>query len=96
MEQTVEHIRINLNKELWKIDYSIGVAKHIRENITVGNNDKGNSAERQNNNNKDNNREGLMGYNGDITQYLEEKGYTWEQLDEDSIKFKHDNEFRNR
>ena len=61
MEQTVEHIRINLNKEL-KIDYSIGVAKHIRENITVGNNDKGNSAERQNNN-KDNNREGLMGYN---------------------------------
>ena len=94
MEQTAEHIRINLNKEL--IDYSIGVAKHIRENITVGNNDKGNSAERQNNNNKDNNREGLMGYNGDITQYLEEKGYTWEQLDEDSIKFKHDNEFRNR
>ena len=61
MEQTAEHIRINLNKEL-KIDYSIGVAKHIRENITVGNNDKGNSAERQNNN-KDNNREGLMGYN---------------------------------
>ena len=62
MEQTAEHIRINLNKELWKIDYSIGVAKHIRENITVANNDKGNSAERQNNN-KDNNREGLMGYN---------------------------------
>jgi hypothetical protein len=62
MEQTVEHIRINLNKELWKIDYSIGVAKHIRENITVGKNDKGSSAERQNNN-KDNNREGLMGYN---------------------------------
>jgi hypothetical protein len=37
-----------------------------------------------------------MGYNGEITQYLEEKGYIWEQLDEDSIKFKHDNEFRNR
>jgi len=64
MEQTVEHIRINLNKELWKIDYSIGVAKHIRENITVANNDKGKSAERHNNNNKDNNRERLMGYNG--------------------------------
>ena len=91
MKQRVELVRINLNKELWKIDYTTGVAKHIRKNITVDN-DNENSAKGQNNNNKDGNREGLIGYNGDITQYIEEKGYTWEQLDEDSIKFKHDGE----
>jgi hypothetical protein len=92
MKQRVELVRINLNKELWKIDYTTGVAKHIRENITVDNDNENSAKGQNNNNNKDGNREGLIGYNGDITQYIEEKGYTWEQLDEDSIKFEHDGE----
>jgi hypothetical protein len=31
-----------------------------------------------------------------VEDNFEDKGYIWEQLDEDSIKFKHDNEFINR
>ena len=49
-----------------------------------------------NSNNKIRNLEGVVGYNGDITQYLQEKGYIWEQLDEDSIKFRRDNELQNK
>jgi hypothetical protein len=85
MEHSSEHVRVNLNKELWKIDYSTGIARRIREKVTVDDKTFENPSGRKNNH--DNNLEGLSGYNGDMTQYLEEKGYTWEQLDEDSIKF---------
>ena len=44
------------------------------------------------NNNENIGKAGVAGYNGDITQYLEEKGYTWEQLGEDSLKFWYDND----
>jgi hypothetical protein len=91
MEQTVEHVRVNLNKELWRIDYATGIAKHLSGNITINNNSAGNHAS-NNTNNKTSNLEGVAGYNGDITQYLQDKGYIWEQLDEDSIKFRQVNE----
>jgi hypothetical protein len=42
------------------------------------------------------NLEGVTGYNGDITQYLQDKGYMWEQLDESSIKFRRHNESKNK
>jgi hypothetical protein len=91
MEQTVEDVRVNLNKELWRIDYGSGIAKHLSGNITINNNSAGNHGS-NNTNNKTSNLEGVAGYNGDITQYLQDKGYIWEQLDEDSIKFRQENE----
>ena len=89
MEQTVEHVRVNLNKELWRIDYAAGIAKHLRGGITI-NDDK--SAKRYDN--KTSPLEGVAGYNGDITQYLQDKGYVWEQLDEDSVKFRREKELK--
>jgi hypothetical protein len=96
MEQTVEHIRVNLNKELWRIDYASGIARHLGGNITINNDNSADNHDSNNTNNKTSNLQGVAGYNGDITQYLEEKGYNWEQLDEDSIKFRHDNELNNK
>ena len=71
MEEMVEHIRVNLNKELWRHDSNY-------TNSEIGN------------------LEGVTGYNGDITQYLQEKGYMWEQLNESSIKFQRDSESKNK
>jgi hypothetical protein len=96
MEQTVEHVRVNLNKELWRIDYAAGIAKHLGGNITINNDNSAENHNSNNTNNKLSNPEGVAGYNGDITQYLQEKGYIWEQLDEDSIKFRRDNELKNK
>jgi hypothetical protein len=96
MEQTVEHVRVNLNKELWRIDYAAGIAKHLGGNITINNDNSAENHNSNNTNNKISNLEGVAGYNGDITQYLQEKGYIWEQLDEDSIKFRRDSELKNK
>jgi hypothetical protein len=96
MGQTVEHVRVNLNKELWRIDYAAGIAKHLVGNITINNDNSAENHDSNNTNNKISNLEGVAGYNGDITQYLQEKGYIWEQLDEDSIKFRRDNELKNK
>jgi hypothetical protein len=96
MEQTVEHVRVNLNKELWRIDHAAGIAKHLGGNITINNDNSAENHGSNNSNNKIRNLEGVVGYNGDITQYLQEKGYIWEQLDEDSIKFRRDNELKNK
>jgi hypothetical protein len=96
MEQTVEHVRVNLNKELWRIDYAAGIARYLGGNITINNDNSAENHDSNNTNNKISNLEGVAGYNGDITQYLQEKGYIWEQLDEDSIKFRRDNELNNK
>ena len=80
----VEHIRVNPNKELWRIDYAAGIARYLGANITINNYHHGET--------HDSNLEGVTGYNGDITQYLLEKGYMWEQLDVSSIKFRRHNE----
>ena len=96
MEQKIEHVRVNLNKELWRIDYAAGIARHLVENIAIGNNSTWNQ-DKTNTNNKNNktiNLEGVVGYNGDITQYLQDKGYTWEQVDEDVIKFRREKEHK--
>jgi hypothetical protein len=37
MEEMVEHIRVNLNKELWRIDYAAGEARYLGANITIDN-----------------------------------------------------------
>lgn len=90
----VEHVRVNLNKELWKIDYATGIAIYLGGNMTINNNNNDNSDashDSDNTNSKSSNLEGVTGYNGDITQYLQEKGYMWEQLNEKSIKFRRDN-----
>lgn len=88
----VEHVRVNLNKELWKIDYATGIAIYLGGNMTINNNDNSDAShDSDNTNSKSSNLEGVTGYNGDITQYLQEKGYMWEQLDEKSIKFRRDN-----
>jgi hypothetical protein len=92
MEDMVEHVRVNLNKELWKIDYATGIAIYLGGNMTINNNDNSDAShDSDNTNSKSSNLEGVTGYNGDITQYLQEKGYMWEQLDEKSIKFRRDN-----
>jgi hypothetical protein len=96
MEQTVEHVRVNLNKELWRIDYAAGIAKHLGGNIIINNDNSVENHGSNNTNRKISNLEGVAGYNGDITQYLEEKGYIWEQLDEDSIKFRRDKVLKNK
>jgi hypothetical protein len=88
MEEMVEHIRVNLNKELWRIDYANGIARYLGGNMTISSND---GHDNDNTNSKISNLEGVTGYNGDITQYLQEKGYIWEQLNEKSIKFRRDN-----
>jgi hypothetical protein len=89
MEEMVEHVRVNLNKELWKIDYATGIAIYLGGNMTINNNDNSDAShDSDNTNSKSSNLEGVTGYNGDITQYLQEKGYMWEQLDEKSIKFR--------
>ena len=93
MEETVEHIRVNLNKELWRIDYANGLAIYLSGNLTINNN-SGNGHNSNNANSEISNLEGVTGYNGDITQYLQEKGYVWEQLNEGSIKFRRDKESR--
>lgn len=88
----VEHVRVNLNKELWKIDYATGIAIYLGGNMTINNNDNSDAShDSDNTNSKSSNLEGVTGYNGDITQYLQEKGYMWEQLNEKSIKFRRDN-----
>ena len=88
----VEHVRVNLNKELWKIDYATGIAIYFGGNMTINNNDNSDAShDSDNTNSKSSNLEGVTGYNGDITQYLQEKGYMWEQLNEKSIKFRRDN-----
>ena len=88
----VEHVRVNLNKELWKIDYATGIAIYLGRNMTINNNDNSDAShDSDNTNSKSSNLEGVTGYNGDITQYLQEKGYMWEQLNEKSIKFRRDN-----
>jgi len=92
MEEMVEHVRVNLNKELWKIDYATGIAIYLGGNMTINNNDNSDAShDSDNTNSKSSNLEGVTGYNGDITQYLQEKGYVWEQLNEKSIKFRRDN-----
>jgi len=92
MEEMVEHVRVNLNKELWKIDYATGIAIYLGGNMTINNNDNSDAShDSDNTNSKSSNLEGVTGYNGDITQYLQEKGYMWEQLNEKSIKFRRDN-----
>jgi hypothetical protein len=96
MEQTVAHVRVNLNKELWRIDYAAGIAKQLCGNITINNDNSAENHNSNNTNNKISNLEGVAGYNGDITQYLQEKGYMWEQLNESSIKFQRDNESKNK
>jgi hypothetical protein len=83
MEEMVEHVRVNLNKELWKIDYATGIAIYLGGNMTINNNNDNSDASHDSDN--------TTGYNGDITQYLQEKGYMWEQLNEKSIKFRRDN-----
>lgn len=88
MEEKVEHVRVNLNKELWRIDYAAGIARYLGGNMTINND---NTGESDDGNNTNSNLEGITGYNGDITQYLQEKGYIWEQLNEKSIKFRRDN-----
>lgn len=88
MEEKVEHVRVNLNKELWRIDYAAGIARYLGGNMTINND---NTGESDDSNNTNSNLEGITGYNGDITQYLQEKGYIWEQLNEKSIKFRRDN-----
>jgi hypothetical protein len=95
MEETVEHIRVNLNKELWRIDYTTGIAKYLGGNMTINNNNSGENHDSINTKSEISNLEGVTGYNGDITQYLEEKGYVWEQLNESLIKFRRDNEPKN-
>jgi hypothetical protein len=94
MEQTVEHIRVNLNKELWRIDYAAGIARYLSGNMTINNNSDKNH-HTNNANSEISNLQGVTGYNGDITQYLQEKGYVWEQLNESSIKFRRDNKSKN-
>jgi hypothetical protein len=92
MEEMVEHVRVNLNKELWKIDYATGIAIYLGGNMTFNNTDNSDAShDSDNTNSKSSNLEGVTGYNGDITQYLQEKGYMWEQLNEKSIKFRRDN-----
>jgi hypothetical protein len=85
-KRTPEFIRVNNNKDLWKIDYENGLAEHTKQGLTIG------ETKKEDNNNENIGKAGVAGYNGDITQYLEEKGYTWEQLGEDSLKFWYDNE----
>jgi hypothetical protein len=93
MEDVVEHIRVNLNKELWRIDYAAGIAKHLGGDLTINNNNNSvGNLDSNNTKNKTSNLEGVAGYNGDITQYLQDKGYIWEQIDEGSIKFRHQND----
>ena len=41
MEEMVEHIRVNLNKEIWRIDYAAGIAKYLGGNIAINNHDPG-------------------------------------------------------
>jgi hypothetical protein len=91
MEEMVEHVRVNLNKELWRIDYATGIAIYLDGNITINNDNSVERHDSNNTNSKTSNLEGVTGYNGDITQYLQEKGYMWEQLNEKSIKFRRDN-----
>jgi hypothetical protein len=91
MEEMVEHVRVNLNKELWRIDYATGIARYLGGNMTINNNNSDESHDSENTNSKISNLEGVTGYNGDITQYLQEKGYIWEQLNEKLIKFRRDN-----
>jgi hypothetical protein len=96
MEEMVEHIRVNLNKELWRIDYAAGIARYLGGNIAINNHDPGETHDSNYTNSEIGNLEGVTGYNGDITQYLQEKGYTWEQLNESSIKFQRDNGSKNK
>ena len=96
MEEMVEYVRVNLNKELWRIDYAAGIARYLGGNITINNHDPGETHDSNYTNSEIGNLEGVTGYNGDITQYLQEKGYMWEQLNERSIKFRRDNESKNK
>ena len=41
MEEIVEHIRVNLNKELCRIDYSAGIARYLGANIIINNHHHG-------------------------------------------------------
>lgn len=96
MEEMVEYIRVNLNKELWRIDYAAGIARFLSANITINNHHHGETHDSRYTNSEIGNLEGVTGYNGDITQYLQDKGYMWEQLDERSIKFRRHNESNNK
>ena len=66
MEQAVEHVRVNLNKELWRIDYAAAIAIHLGRNITINNDNSAENHDSNNTNNKISNLEGVAGYNGDI------------------------------
>ena len=89
MEQRkTEYIRVNENKDLWEIDYEKCIAMHTRQGIGFEDLDQ---SESQDSDKKDSEKT-LRGYNGDITQYLEEKGYMWKQLSEDSVSFWHKEE----
>jgi hypothetical protein len=80
-----EYVRVNENKDLWELDYEKRIAVHKRQGIDFEDLHK---SENQDNNKKDSEKS-LRGYNGDITQYLEEKGFMWKQLSEDSVSFWH-------
>jgi hypothetical protein len=41
MEGMVEHIRVNLNKELWRINYAAGIARYLGPNIIINNHHHG-------------------------------------------------------
>jgi hypothetical protein len=82
-QRKTEYVRINENKDLWEIDYEKCIAMHQRQGIRF---EDLNQTESRDSNKKDSEKS-LIGYNGDITQYLEEKGYMWKQLSEDSVSF---------
>ena len=87
-QRKTEYVRINENKDLWEIDYEKCIAIHQIQGIHF---EDLNQTESRDSNKKDSERS-LIGYNGDITQYLEEKGYMWKQLSEDSVSFWHKEE----
>ena len=87
-QRKTEYVRINENKDLWEIDYEKCIAMHQRQGIGF---EDLNQTESRDSNKKDS-ETSLIGYNGDITQYLEEKGYMWKQLSEDSVSFWHKEE----
>jgi hypothetical protein len=87
-QRKTEYVRINENKDLWEIDYEKCIAIHQIQGIHF---EDLNQTESRDSNKKDSEKS-LIGYNGDITQYLEEKGYMWKQLSEDSVSFWHKEE----
>jgi hypothetical protein len=87
-QRKTEYVRINENKDLWEIDYEKCIAIHQIQGIHF---EDLNQTESRDSNKKDSEKS-LIGYNGDITQFLEEKGYMWKQLSEDSVSFWHKEE----